>query len=233
MTDINPADGLEFLRVLKAMVEKGLLTREQVLSTVKPKGRAAPPLPEFTFPDSGVTVSIRKMGPFTLDLVRTSLLEKHQPPSPPMVEVNYGTEDKPEMKLEANPADPAYKEQLAAYEVEIAEKSGREVIEAIIENAVVVDVDLEEVKSARVMLERLGTDPEEVVRMSDHAVYVKHVCIKSSKDLTQLQEVVLGESIPSEAAVRRHEDTFRGEVSREAATPVQSADVRNEIQYHP
>lgn len=219
------------LSAVKAAVSAGLLTSEQVFKHlgVRPKGRAARPLPEFTFPGSGVVVQIRRMGPFTLESVKMALAAEKEIPKPPKVQVNYGTQDKPEYHWEENPADPKYAEELIKYQAELGEQTGRRVIDLIIKHAVEVDPDPEEVRNTREFLIDLGTPAEDVERLSDKELYIKHVCIVSGLDLVALQQFVIGQSVPTEERIKAHEDSFRGNVSGQATEQVSGSTLRDEV----
>jgi len=201
----------KLISALQVAIENGMLTTDQVMGSVKPKqkGRKVQKLPEFTFPGSGITVRIRQLGPFTLDQINRQVREEIEPPPVPKSMVNYGTPEKPDMHVEENPADPEYKKALAEYERKIEESGARETIDTIIKHAVVVEVDDDEVQAMRDFLLDLGTPKNELDAISDHMIYVKHVCIKTAKDLQELQKFVIGESLPTEERVQAHEDSFR------------------------
>jgi hypothetical protein len=239
------SDGVEsetgtLIEGLILALEAGTIDKDEVLKALnvkRQKGRKAPPLPEFTFEGSGITVNIRRMGPFTLDQIRLSLQREEggKGPRPPMVEVNYGTKDQPDMRSEENPADPAYKEALAVFQKETTEKEGRKFIDTIVNHAVVCELgeeELEEIAHARAFLIGLGADADEVKAISDHEIYVKHVCVKSTGDLKLLQEAVIGESIPTEERIQAQEATFRGNVQEETPEILGRAPVGDELQQH-
>ncbi len=210
-------------------IERGIVTPDQIDKKIRPKrkGRLAPPLPSFTFPGSGITVQIRRLGPFTLDAINRKVREERRPPEPPRTMVNYGTEEKPEYKIEENQADPEYKQALVEYEAEVQDAGGRKIIDTIIEHAVIVEIDDDEVENMRSFLLDLGMSQEEVGAVSDHSIYVKHVCIKTGEDLTELQRFVIGESMPTGERVQAHEDTFRSEVPGQTNQEVQRTTVGN------
>ncbi len=224
-----PDQSQRVLEMIRVAIEKQIITPDQIIRQVQPKkkGRAAPPLPSFTFPGSGITVQIRRLGPFTLDAINQKVREERRPPKPPRTMVNYGTEEKPESKIEENQADPDYKQALADYEVEVQDASGRKIIDTIIEHAVIVEVDDDEVSNMRAFLLDLGMSQEEVDRTSDHSIYIKHVCIKTGEDLTELQRFVIGESMPTEERVQAHEDAFRSEVPGQTNSEMQRTSVGN------
>lgn len=207
----NGITGERIISALKVALETGILKEDDVTNVIKPKqkGRKVTSLPEFTFPGSGITVKIRQLGPFTLDQINRQVREELNPPDVPKVMVNYGTPEKADMHMEENPADPAYKEALAEYERKVEESGARKTIDTIIKHAVVVDVDQDEVEAMREFLLDLEMSKEELDSTSDHMIYVKHVCIKTTRDLQDLQKFVIGESVPTEERVQAHEDSFR------------------------
>lgn len=221
------------LSAISEAIDAGLLTPQEVAKAGRVKGRTVAPLPKFIFPDSGITVGIRKLGPFTLDKIRLGLAKKMQPPPPPVVKVNYGTEADPDWKEEPNPADPEYKKALAEHEATIEQAMGMELIQKILTFSVDVDIDEGEVERAKQLLLDLGTPPEELEGMSSQRVYLEHVCIKSPRDLAELQQAVTGMSMPSEANVQMHVDTFQRPIQGEAPIQLSGAPIGDEVQYNP
>lgn len=198
--------------IVSNMIKTGEITKSDLMSLFPGKGREVPELPTFTFPSSGIEAKVRKLGPFTLDAVRSQMIAEIKPPEPPKVVVNYGTDENPEFKTETNEASQEYRDKLAEYERTIEEGGARKLIDVIIENAIIVDIDEGEVKFWRSFLVSMGIPEHDVEKMSNHTIYVKHVCIKTTDDLTSMQNFVIGASVPSEALVKAHEDSFRGEV---------------------
>lgn len=226
------------LRIIQAAVAQGKLTKAEVLKATggKSPGRGAKPLPEFTFPDSGYTVQIRRMGPFTLDKLRLAMAEADKGPEPPKKQVYYGDKedpspDDPDWVWEANLADPEYKKAREEWEAGQNEQLGFKVIDNIIEHAVLIDVEPEELKAALDLMIGMGVPKEELDKMSDHTAFIKHVCIETGKDLSALQDFVLGRSIPSEARIQQHEAVFQREVQGTTHIPVPSTEVGSEIQH--
>jgi len=234
--DAEPIAG-SILTALTTALERGMISKEDVLKALGVKrqsGRQAPPLPTFLFKSSGIEVKIRKMGPFTLDEIRLSMQRSpdNKPPSPPRVQVNYGTSTDPQIEWEDNPADPQYKKDLVDWQAAQTEKEGRQFIDTIVRHAVVVELgedELEEVRHTRAFLIGMGIDKENIAALSDHEVYVKHVCVKNTDDLQRLQSEVIGQSIPTEALVKAHEDTFPSPVQEKASEGLAGAPLWNPI----
>lgn len=173
------------------------------------KGRTPPPLPTFTFQDSGITVSIRKLSPFMGEQIGRSLKKEHPAPKPPINEVSYG-DGKPVQ--EENLADPDYLLAMQIYEQEMAHEAGQRMMDLVIEAAVVIDqVDLVEVARIRAVMAAIGAPIED--EMSDREVYIRFVCIGTQDDLEELMAAATRRSQPTEAAIAENVTAFRREVS--------------------
>lgn len=178
------------------------------MSADKLHGRATPPLPEFTFPDSGITVKIRKMAPETAALVHKSLRKQRAAPEPPLNAVDYGDG---KTRMERNLADPFYSKELDAYQTWFNEESGKRLIKLILQEGVIVEFDAEEVSDFRARM--ADQDLADELEGSDRDVYLKHFCLKSGNDMQALMGAVMAHSQPTEEAVQTHVETFRGDVS--------------------
>jgi hypothetical protein len=165
------------------------------------KGRAAPALPQFTFPDSGITVGLRRFSPDTQDRIARELSRKSPPPPAPEIETELGAE--------SNPADPDYQQALNAYWMRIQLETNERMF-ALALRQIEVDID-------RAVLDRLKADMEEIgtpldADKDDRELYIRHVCISSVYDLTALLSYLQRRSLPTEEAVQEHLDSFRGDV---------------------
>lgn len=174
------------------------------------KGRAAP-LPEFTFPTTGVTVQIKRLGPFTMDEIRKKLLKERKRPEPPVVENEIG-DARVKMKS-PNPHDPDYIAAVMEYETWLQTSAAEIMLKMMMTYSIVCDVDMDEVEDKRTMLAMI--DPEANNELSDREVYIKHYLMATEKDLGMVQAFILGQSMPTEEAVAAHIDTFQGDVPRE------------------
>lgn len=230
----TPQDpGERMLKAITVFLNEGVITKRQVLDALKIKGRSGPEYPDFTFPGSGITVKIRRLGPFTIDAIGVATRKRKKDtgprPNPPMRQVNYAADDEPpRYEWEANLADPEYKRALAEWEMEAGREEAMSIIDTIIRNAVIVDLgeaELAEVGAARAFLRDIGVDEEELDKLTDHEIYVKHICIKATSDLNALQEYVIGESVPTEELIQEHEDSFKSDVQKTTHTPVPNAKV--------
>ncbi len=162
---------MDALAVAKsAMVEHGVSPERlmEILAgeTRRRKGRRVPSLPEFTFPDSGCVVKVRRLGPWTLDQIRIGLSKARKEPLVPVRRVpdRYNDAGEPvEWRLEANEADPDYQTAKQEYENWLAQSLGYRLLDIIIASCVVVDVediDVEEIKAQRRALIAAGPQDE-------------------------------------------------------------------------
>lgn len=173
------------------------------------KGRTPPPLPTFTFPDSGITVSVRKLSPFMGEQIGRSLRKEHPAPKPPINIVMYG-DGKPVQ--EENLADPDYLAAMQQYEQEQAHEAGQRMMNLVIQAAVVLDdVDTAEVARIRAVMAAVGAPIDD--EMDDREVYIRFVCIGTQDDLEDLMEAATRRSQPTEAAIAENVTAFRSQVS--------------------
>jgi hypothetical protein len=173
------------------------------------KGRTVPPLPTFTFKDSGITVKIRKLSPFMGDLIGRSLRKERAAPEPPINMVQYG-DGKP--TPEPNAGDPAYLQALGEYEAWVAGEAGKRMMNLVIESAIVVDdVDTDEVARVRATMKKIGAPIED--EMTDREVYIRFVCVGTPDDLEDLMTAATRRSQPTEAVIAENVTAFRREVS--------------------
>jgi len=175
------------------------------------KGRTPPPLPPFTFKDSGITVQLRKLSPFTGDLIGRSLRKERPAPTPPVNMVQYG-DGKP--TPEPNTADPAYLAAMQEYETWIAGEAGKRMMNLVIDTAIVIskdDIDLDEVQRIRSAMAMLDSPIED--DMDDREVYIRYICVGSQDDLEDLIANATRRSQPTEAAIAENVAAFQGNVS--------------------
>lgn len=170
------------------------------------KGRAVPPLPQFTFPDSGIAVGLRRFAPDTQDLITRALMREQPEPAVPVVEVDYG---EGAGKAEENPADPDYQQAMRAYMERIMMQVSAKMVELALRR-IEVEVDLEAVAAFRADMAAIGTPlPDD---LSDRDIYIRHICISSTYDLTVLMAYLARRSLPTEEAVQEYLASFRGGV---------------------
>lgn len=213
--EVDPEIVKQLLNALSVVVSRGAISKQQVLIALNMTtgvGREAPEMPEFVFESSGKVARIRRLGPFTLDEIRTAVRIERKPPLPPTVKVNKGLDDEPVWEFEENYADPMYRRALLQYEQDCRNMEAKTFVDWMIKYSVIIEPDLDEVAVIRQLLVDMGRKPEAVEAMSDRELYVKHVCIKDQNDLMKLQTFVMGQSIPTEEQVAAAEATFPGDV---------------------
>ncbi len=174
------------------------------------KGRAAPPLPQFTFPDSGVTVGLRRFAPDTQDQITRALMRKHPAPPVPMTEGMEGPDGTPEM--EPNPADPDYQQAVIAYMQRINLEASTKMFELAMRR-IEVEVDRAAVERYKEDMAAIGTPLPDTLEdgtpLDDRTIYIRHICISSAYDLTAMLAYLQRRSLPTEAAVQEYLESFR------------------------
>ena len=196
---------------LKAVQERGAMSVVTNESTTngRQRGRAAP-LPSFTFPDSGITVSLRRMAPDTQQHIARAVEEdeawraKHPRPEPPLQPV---TDLEGKEELVPNVEEPEYQKRLGTYLQAFNIEVGERLI-ALALRQIVCEVDTESVQTLRDDLAAVGAPlPDEA---SDEDIYIRRICVSSVFDIQALMAYVQGHSGPTEAAIARHRATFSG-----------------------
>ena len=172
-------------------------------------GRQAP-LPTFTFPDSGITVSLRRVATGTQEQIAHAIehdpdwCAAHPKPEPPLQVVTDLEGKDTEIP---NPDEPAYGRRRDAYILALNTEIGERLI-ALAVRQVVCDVDEEAVNLLRADMEAIGAPfPDDA---DDRDIYVRRICISSVFDLSALLAYIQGRSGPTEAAIARHRATFSG-----------------------
>lgn len=162
---------------------------------------ARPSAPLFTFPDSGVTVRLQRFAPDTIAKITRAVQKELPPPKPPEQEVDYGDGDK---RLEANEHHPDHLAALQEYQLTVAGELGERLLRLVVRR-VDVEVDIEVVQRFREDMEAIGVPIDDE---DDKSVYVRHICISSDRDLSELSSYLIRRSQPTEAAVSEHIATF-------------------------
>lgn len=189
--------------------------------------RKVPPLPEFTFPTSGITVRTHRLGPWTQEDIRKSVRKKFPPPTPPSGKTLVGDDLEIE---ETNFADPDYRTRYQAWQTASSMRAATKLMEIIVEDCIVydaADIDPEHIAFERRIAQRAASDDpirqKEILEMTDREIFVRYVCLKSDQDLMALQEHVLGISQPTPEAVQAHIETFPSDVQGEVVVAHPSA----------
>lgn len=159
-------------------------------------GRTPPPLQELTL-SSGITVKIRKVSPYTLDLIR----QQNPPPKPPMVDNDYGDG---KIRREPNPDDPDHLLALGDHQRLLTDKLTRTMMRL----GVSVDVDAAALDAFKADMDELGI----ALAGDDRELYIKHLVLATEEDITALVNAVTRKTMPTEEAVQEHLATFSGDV---------------------
>lgn len=225
---------VEALTAAKMAMTEGGVPPERVLEmlkglTRKKKGRKVPELPEFTFPTSGYTIRVRRIGPWTLDEIRQGLRKLRSEPPVPINDVEDGEhpDGRPRFRKEANPADPEYIRIHKEYEEWLSEAAGHRLLDVIISSCIVIDpedIDLGEISAQRRALvaagpqdDKLGEDhKKKIAAMPDEEIFIRCICLQSGADVADLQGYVTSRSMPTMEAVTEQVDTFQPDVQGEA-----------------
>lgn len=174
----------------------------------------------FTFPDSGQTVRVRRLGPFVMDDLREAVLAAMPAPVAPLVRVEDGEDAQghPTYRTERNPADPSYQAAMTAHQQQVVEETARRLIALLTtfcaEPLSPEDLDRDEIAVQRAIRQATGATGTEA--MSDQEIWLRYLCIRTPRDLAAFQSFVLSRSQPTEEVVQAHISTFRGDVPREA-----------------
>jgi len=175
------------------------------------RGRVAP-LPTFTFPDSGITVELRRLAPGTQEQIAHAVEHdeewrtEHPKPEPPLQTV---TDLEGREELVPNDDEPEYKKRLGVYNAALNTEIGERLI-TLAKRQIVCEVDAEAVEKLRDDMAAIGAPfPEDA---DDADIYINRICISSVLDLGALLAYIQGSSRPTEAAIARHRATFSGSV---------------------
>jgi hypothetical protein len=176
-------------------------------------GRTPPPetLYDFTFPDTGRTVQIRKISSLLRaeNYRQVKALPGFEEPQPPQSEVDYGDGK----VLISNYAHPTYQQLLRDWNERVSKKATERLRRILIRRGVVCEVDKAAVASVRADMDAEGID---LSAFDDHYVYVAFVCNGSDDDFTDLMRAIFERAAPQEAAIQAHIASFPSDVPGEA-----------------
>ncbi len=179
------------------------------------KGRTVPPLPQFTFKDSGITVQFYRIGPMTRQQISLQVQRDIPKPPPPIVQTEIGPEE--------NEADPDYEKQLRAWEAACTQELNLRLLKIAALNTV-CDVDTAAVARVKRNLAAAKTPWEDDTALADEdndrICYILHVAIATQEDLEEFGTAILTRSQPTEAAVQAHIDSFPGVTQGTGRVPV-------------
>lgn len=197
-----------------------LLTR--IASRKMQQGRKVPPLPSFTFKETGVTVQIRRLGPFTMDDIRKKLLKERKPPEVPEVVVEVG--DARVKTREKNYLDPDYVTARSEYETWLRTTIAEKMVDLMVQYCIVCDPEPEIVSDMRELAQQI--DPEVNESMSDKQIYIRYYLLSSPQAVEEVQNFIMGRSMPTEEVVQEQIDTFQGDVQGEGPVPTPGSPIR-------
>lgn len=183
----------------------------------KTNGRVVPALPAHTFKDSGITVSLRKLGPSVMTDLQTTVRKEWQrsddpdkrEPKPPLAPGVGG-------EAEPNPADPDYITAHAAWVQRVMGEASTRLLTLAALYSVECEVDTEAVARLRAAykVSQVVADEDDALdqEQRDKIFYVTRICCATADDLKDLSIAVVRRSTPSEEGVQAHIATFQGAV---------------------
>lgn len=190
------------------------------------KGRKVPALPTYFFSSAGVEVRVRRLGPFTMDDIRKSLLKQRKRPVPPTFPVEVG-----EMRVkmnEPNPNHPAYLQEVREYDNWLRTATGEKMLDLMVNYSIVCEVDPAVVEDKRALLAMI--DPALNEEYSDKEVYIRHHLLTSQEDIEGIQTFIMGQSMPTQEAVEEHIESFPGDVQGETSILTPGTPIRVPVQ---
>lgn len=170
------------------------------------KGRQVPKLESFTFPDSGITVQLRKVSPLLRDDVDALMRRQHPPPDPPMQVLDTGFGDG--ATPQPNVADPAYRQAVAEWQLAHWQRVGDALLRLAVTRYVECAVDTAAVAELRAAMAAIGVELD----ADDKYVYITRIAIASRDDQTDFSNALFQRTTQLREAVDSHKATFRGDV---------------------
>lgn len=160
---------------------------------------------DFTFPDSGETIQIKRLRPHDSAHVLDAARASRERPQPPHINnPDAGVVDEPDYQ------DRGYLLRLREYDAAVS-KSYNEMLMRLIARRCVFEIDHERLAELRQEMAAIGAPfPDDD---DDHETYLYHVLAETPEDVKALVEYATGQSRPSEEAIRRNVESFRGHVS--------------------
>jgi hypothetical protein len=153
----------------------------------------------YKFKDTGVEVSIRKVSP----LLGAEIQRAFPAPTPPLQEVDYGDGVK---KMEPNPSDPTFIEELRKYSNFLEEKTRS----LIIKRGVVIELTDEQKSDVAELRKQWKDDFGVELQGDDKYIFVSYIAVGTDSDLEELLQAILRRSRPTEGAIAEATKTFQG-----------------------
>lgn len=148
----------------------------------------------YTFTDSGITITIRKISPNTLMEFQRWFERNHIEPTAPVNKVTY-----PDGQVvdEENLSHPDYKKALQDYRVLYQ----RRMQELFVRRGVVIELNEAQLKEVNDLKAEWQAQYNEEIGGSDKEIYIEHICISTPEEMKELIEVISRRTLPTEAAV--------------------------------
>ncbi len=179
------------------------------------QGRMIPPLPRHLFKDSGIEISIRKVGPTTYQRIAQAIMRDMPDPDPPR---NPPDSEAAALGEEFNRADSDYMAACIEREGERrGELSRRLLLIGILEAEFEID-DRARVDIARKKrhLDLIGAsyedDPKLTPEENEKVFYILHIAAATGEDTAEFVNTLMRRSVPTEEAVQSQIATFQRDV---------------------
>jgi hypothetical protein len=157
-----------------------------------------------------VVPRFRRIGPMAQQRLAQQIMLDDPEPVPPMVKTELGEEP--------NPADPAHDRALKAWQARTFVKLNQQllVLAALECEVTIGDAEKEEIARRQRYLKAVGMPWEPNADLDDRenerVFYILYIACAESDDLSEFGQVVMKRSLPTEAAVAQHIETFPGDV---------------------
>ena len=171
-------------------------------------GRIVPRLEEFTFPDTGITVRIRKFSPSLRDDIDAALRRQYPVPDPPM---QAPVEGFGEQAPQPNPLDPEYRERVAAWQLAHMARLSDKLLRVAIAQYVEVPDENDMAGAVADLRDRMAPLGVELTDDAQY-LYITRIAIGSREDLRDFETAIFTRSKPSRDEVDSIKATFRGDV---------------------
>lgn len=155
----------------------------------------------FTFKDTGITVSIRKVSPLLLAEVQRKLT----PPKPPKNKIEIDGH----VTYEDNYADPDYLMATQDHQVQVEATLRKTLIKFGIQYCL-TEEDTKQVQELRDFWTESGGAE---LGTSDLEVFISYIAIGTVEDLQELMEAVTRRNLPTEGAIAEAIERFPAETS--------------------
>lgn len=170
--------------------------------------RAVPKLDEFTFPDTGITIRIRKFSPSLRDDIDAALRRQYPVPDPPMSAPVEGFGD---AKPQPNPLDPDYRERVAAWQMAHMARLSDKLLRVAIAHCVEIDAESDMAGAVAELKDRMAPLGVEL-NDDEKYLYITRIAVGSREDLRDFETALFTRAQPTRDEVESVKATFRGDV---------------------